>query len=162
MDKELKFRSIAFPALGTGNLKFPPEVVARCMISSIHDYVTSNPQTNVREVHAVLFPADKATQKVCLPTQSSSVFFFKLVFIEVRKTFRDSALLLRSMAPLLGLGQDLQQPRHQLWDRKHQRIKQQVKYLHFSFSYDPLSALLAKPPFFSEYATISRNRSLWY
>ena len=39
----LKLTSIAFPALGTGNLKYPPLVTAEIMIKATIEYMTSNP-----------------------------------------------------------------------------------------------------------------------
>lgn len=58
-----KFSSIAFPALGTGALWFPADVVANLFFSVIRTYERNNPGTNLQLVHLVLWERDKAVIK---------------------------------------------------------------------------------------------------
>ena len=51
----LKATSVAFPALGTGNLGFPEKVVAEVMVRTISSYLRQNPSTTVKKVLLVVF-----------------------------------------------------------------------------------------------------------
>ena len=51
----LKATSVAFPALGTGNLGFPEDVVAKVMVKTITSYLQHNPSTTVKKVLLVIF-----------------------------------------------------------------------------------------------------------
>ena len=51
----LKATSVAFPALGTGNLTFPEDVVAEVMVRTISGYLQQNPGTTVKKVLLVIF-----------------------------------------------------------------------------------------------------------
>ena len=51
----LKATSVAFPALGTGNLGFPEKVVAEVMVNAISSYLRQNPSTTVKKVLLVIF-----------------------------------------------------------------------------------------------------------
>ena len=55
---KLGCRSIAFPAIGTGRLKYPPEIVASSMFLAITEFSDEFPETSIEEVIFVLFPAD--------------------------------------------------------------------------------------------------------
>ena len=56
---ELKASVIAFPALGTGNLNYPVNVVANIMINTIDDYFKANiSTTNIAKVKLVVYPKD--------------------------------------------------------------------------------------------------------
>lgn len=67
--------SIAFPALGTGNLSYPEQNVAKCMIEAVIEYIEKNPQSSVTDVKIVVFHRDRKTQAV------SSIFIFGCVLI---------------------------------------------------------------------------------
>lgn len=56
--EELRIRSIAFPAFGTGVGGFPPADSARAMIESALAFVRSRSRLSVREVIFVLFSDD--------------------------------------------------------------------------------------------------------
>lgn len=60
------FVSIAFPALGTGNLGYPKDVVARNMLSCVERFSTSNPGTSVCDVRFVVYERDMNTIQVGL------------------------------------------------------------------------------------------------
>lgn len=59
--------SVAFPAMGTGNLGYPRETVAKEMFSIVHNFGSSNPNTTICDVYFVLYDRDTDTVKVGLP-----------------------------------------------------------------------------------------------
>ena len=63
-------KSIAFPAIGTGQLGFPRDTVAKEMFSAIGKFENKNPSSSVKEVKLVVYHKDYGTVKVK---------FFKLV-----------------------------------------------------------------------------------
>jgi len=52
--------SVVFPAIGTGNLGFPKDVVARIMLTEFQEFNA----TNVREVTVIVHPSDKESIQV--------------------------------------------------------------------------------------------------
>ncbi|XP_052226217.1 protein mono-ADP-ribosyltransferase PARP14-like isoform X1 [Dreissena polymorpha] len=54
---------IAFPAIGTGNLGYPKEVVAREMLTAISEFATKHPQSCIKNVDFILYPQDEGTIK---------------------------------------------------------------------------------------------------
>ena len=58
------FKSIALPAMGTGNLGFPRDVVAETMFNSVIEFSKKNPGTSVKDVRFVLYDKDQPTIKV--------------------------------------------------------------------------------------------------
>ena len=52
---QLKTSSVAFPALGTGGLKFPPDVAARILIQGAFQYLQKNPRTSVKKIIIVIY-----------------------------------------------------------------------------------------------------------
>ncbi|XP_052261005.1 protein mono-ADP-ribosyltransferase PARP14-like isoform X1 [Dreissena polymorpha] len=54
---------IAFPAIGTGNLGYPKEVVAREMLTAISEFATKHPQSCIQNVDFILYPQDEGTIK---------------------------------------------------------------------------------------------------
>ena len=55
------FNSVALPAMGTGNLHFPRDVVAEIMFNSVIEFSEANPATSVNEVRFVLYEKDLFT-----------------------------------------------------------------------------------------------------
>ena len=51
----LKATSVAYPALGTGALKFPPDVTARILVRAVHQYLQGNPNTSITKVIFVIY-----------------------------------------------------------------------------------------------------------
>ncbi|XP_054556489.1 protein mono-ADP-ribosyltransferase PARP14 isoform X2 [Talpa occidentalis] len=51
-------KSIAFPAIGTGNLGFPKPVFAKLIISEVFKFSSNNQATTLQEVHFLLHPQD--------------------------------------------------------------------------------------------------------
>ncbi len=52
--------SISFPAIGTGNLGFPKDLVARIMLTEVHKCNF----TNLQEVTVIVHPTDKESIEV--------------------------------------------------------------------------------------------------
>lgn len=57
--------SIAFPALGTGTLKYPVDLVAKSMYKCVEDFTLQNPNSRITEVLFVLYDKDYEAVKVC-------------------------------------------------------------------------------------------------
>ncbi|KAL5021121.1 hypothetical protein ScPMuIL_000276, partial [Solemya velum] len=55
--------SISFPALGTGNLGYPRDVVAREMFNFVSKFVSKNSGSSLQKVKFVVYPGDTATVK---------------------------------------------------------------------------------------------------
>ncbi|XP_065935359.1 uncharacterized protein [Magallana gigas] len=53
------YKSIAFPALGTGKLGYPYNPVARTMTNLIHAYGKKNPQTKIERVYFFLYDEEE-------------------------------------------------------------------------------------------------------
>ena len=66
--------SVAFPALGTGVLGFPPDFVASLLFETIQDYESYNPETGIRSVLLVVYQDDIQTVQV---NSYNSVEFLK-------------------------------------------------------------------------------------
>ena len=62
-DRE-RHTSIALPVLGTGNLGYPAQEVARCMINTTMEYIGDNSYSTIRDVKIVIYTADRQTQSV--------------------------------------------------------------------------------------------------
>ena len=60
-------QSIAFPALGTGNLSYPGDAVSKAMIESVIEYVQKNSNSSIKKVKIVIFHGDRIVQQVLLP-----------------------------------------------------------------------------------------------
>lgn len=58
------YTSIAFPALGTGSLGFPRDIVAREMFSSVQEFARDSPTSSVSDVRFVVYGGDSGTIKV--------------------------------------------------------------------------------------------------
>ncbi|XP_040214268.1 protein mono-ADP-ribosyltransferase PARP14-like isoform X2 [Rana temporaria] len=58
-----QWTSISFPAIGTGNLGFPKDLVAFVMFDEIFQFSSKNKVQNLQEVHLVLHPSDRDTIK---------------------------------------------------------------------------------------------------
>ena len=51
----LKASSVAFPALGTGNLGFPPDVATKIIVQAAHHYLQENPNSLLKKVVFVIY-----------------------------------------------------------------------------------------------------------
>uniref|UniRef100_A0A3Q3GMV8 Poly [ADP-ribose] polymerase n=1 Tax=Labrus bergylta TaxID=56723 RepID=A0A3Q3GMV8_9LABR len=59
--EKLKMTSLSFPAIGTGNLSFPKDVVSRVLLKEIHNFSSSTSPRHLREVAIVVHPSDRQT-----------------------------------------------------------------------------------------------------
>ncbi|KTG46693.1 hypothetical protein cypCar_00039653 [Cyprinus carpio] len=66
-----RMASVVFPAIGTGNLGFPKDLVARIMLTEVQEFKP----TNLREVTVVVHPSDKESIELCESRQITSVAF---------------------------------------------------------------------------------------
>ncbi|KAJ8316973.1 hypothetical protein KUTeg_004877 [Tegillarca granosa] len=57
------YSTIAFPALGTGNLGFPRDIVAKEMFQCVTDFSIGHPRCNITEVRFVVYDKDIACVK---------------------------------------------------------------------------------------------------
>ncbi|KAI4893217.1 hypothetical protein NFI96_030863 [Prochilodus magdalenae] len=55
--------SISFPAIGTGNLGFPKDVVSSTLLRGIHDFSSRDRPRSVKEVTVIVHPSDQETVK---------------------------------------------------------------------------------------------------
>lgn len=60
------FKTIAFPALGTGILRYPPEIVAAAMFEGVERFRAEFRETSLEEVQFVVFHGDKVVMEVHL------------------------------------------------------------------------------------------------
>ncbi|NXV71204.1 PAR14 polymerase, partial [Atlantisia rogersi] len=58
MAEELSFKSITFPAIGTGNLGFPKSLVATLLFDKVLEFSSKNRVNFLKEVHFLLHPND--------------------------------------------------------------------------------------------------------
>ncbi|XP_034396584.1 protein mono-ADP-ribosyltransferase PARP14-like [Cyclopterus lumpus] len=62
--ESLRMASLSFPAIGTGNLRFPRDVVSRVLLQEIHAYSRRRAPRHLREVAVVVHPSDGRTVDV--------------------------------------------------------------------------------------------------
>ena len=68
--------SIAFPVLGTGNLGYPADKVAKTMLGAIDQFQKDTPTTSLRNASVVVYQADKKNVQVGHCSFSLDVSFF--------------------------------------------------------------------------------------
>ena len=51
----LRVSSIAFPSIGTGNLRYPDDVVAKCIVDEVITFLSSHQSTSLKVVHLVIY-----------------------------------------------------------------------------------------------------------
>ena len=61
---KLKLGSIGFPALGTGNLSYPADLVASTLYAAALDYGRQHPDTIISDIFFILHKKDKALTQV--------------------------------------------------------------------------------------------------
>ncbi|XP_033756244.1 uncharacterized protein LOC117338989 [Pecten maximus] len=61
--EERKYKTISFPALGTGNLGYPRDKVAHTMFDTVNNYFEERPDSYIECVNFVVYPKDKGTIK---------------------------------------------------------------------------------------------------
>ena len=101
----LKASSVAFPALGTGVLGFPPDVAARIMVQGTHQYLQQRSVTSVKKVIFVIFQDavfDAFQREVASLTSVSAIFTgpVKTQSVPQVLSMPSSAVSQKYMAPL--------------------------------------------------------------
>ncbi|XP_033729454.1 uncharacterized protein LOC117318598 isoform X2 [Pecten maximus] len=61
--EERKYKTISFPALGTGILGYPRDKVAHTMFDTVNNYFQERPDSYIECVNFVVYPRDKGTIK---------------------------------------------------------------------------------------------------
>ncbi|KAF6038116.1 PARP15 [Bugula neritina] len=61
--KDNSARSIAFPAIGTGLLRFPPDVVAKSFVRAAAKFAKDNEDTTVERIIMIVYDKDSVTQQ---------------------------------------------------------------------------------------------------
>lgn len=59
-------KSLSFPAIGTGVLNFPREVVSRVLLREVHNHSRTKTPLHLVEVFIVVHPSDSKTENVSL------------------------------------------------------------------------------------------------
>lgn len=77
-----QFSTIAIPALGTGNLGFPRDVVARTILTTVSRFPQKFPNTSLKEVRVVLFK-DPETMRVDVTTFSKERIMTMMTMIMI-------------------------------------------------------------------------------
>ena len=67
------FISITFPAIGTGNLKFPKDLIAQLMLDEIIKFSKKIQPKFLKKVVIILHPGDAATVQVNKEKRNNSV-----------------------------------------------------------------------------------------
>lgn len=69
-----KMTSLSFPAIGTGNLGFPRDLVSRVLLREIHSFSQNKNPRHLREVVIVVHPSDSQTVDVSFHFVEDGVF----------------------------------------------------------------------------------------
>ena len=67
------YMSIAFPALGAGNLGYPRDVIAREMFSCVDEFAENYPTSSIADVRFVVYSGDSNSVKVI---ENQFIFFY--------------------------------------------------------------------------------------
>ncbi|XP_036953428.1 protein mono-ADP-ribosyltransferase PARP14-like isoform X1 [Acanthopagrus latus] len=111
--EQRKMASLSFPAIGTGNLSFPRDVVSRVLLQEIHSYSRRRTPRHLREVAIVVHPSDsqtvdRFTREFSGPTgqrveQEEPEFNEPTVVQSVRQPQQNSASFGQVLSPTLGV-----------------------------------------------------------
>ena len=89
---ELKASVIAFPALGTGNLKYPARVVADIMINTIADYIRANKSTtHIKTIKLVIYAKDDY-QEFCKVYANVKLLADKTEYVDTYSLSKSSSI----------------------------------------------------------------------
>ena len=58
--EELRMSSIAFPVIGTGNLKFPPNEASRIILEEVFSFCETNASSSLKDIRFVVYQQDQA------------------------------------------------------------------------------------------------------
>ena len=62
--EKLAVLSIAFPAIGTGLLRYPPEDTAKCFYDAAVEFARKHPKGCLKMIKLVVYTEDSFTKKV--------------------------------------------------------------------------------------------------
>lgn len=62
--EKLQMRSLCFPAIGAGTLKFPRDLVSRVLLREVNAYSSKKNPRHLAKVVVVVHPSDTQTQDV--------------------------------------------------------------------------------------------------
>lgn len=62
--EKLHMQSLSFPAIGTGNLNFPRDLVCKTLLTEIHKFSSRRAPRHLKEVFIVVHPSDAQTADV--------------------------------------------------------------------------------------------------
>lgn len=62
--ERLKVKSVSFPAIGTGALNYPKELVSRVLLTAVQSYSRKKTPLHLGEVFIVVHPKDSRTENV--------------------------------------------------------------------------------------------------
>lgn len=62
--EKLHMQSLSFPAIGTGNLNFPRDLVCMTLLKEIHRFSSRRASRHLKEVFIVVHPTDAQTADV--------------------------------------------------------------------------------------------------
>ena len=63
---DLNAISIAFPAIGTGILEYPSDVVAKCFLLAFTEFAKGNTDGSLKRIKLVVYTEDSSTKEVRL------------------------------------------------------------------------------------------------
>lgn len=69
-----EYKSIAFPAIGTGNLGFPKYDVAQIMMDAVENFAKQNPSKNLN-IYFVVYPKDDEMMRVIERFTTQIIFY---------------------------------------------------------------------------------------
>ena len=79
-----KFVSIAFPAIGTGKLKFPRPKVAGIFFSEVRCFFMAHPQSPINDVRFVAYHKDQSTVNAFLGLSCPFILYCVLACLATR------------------------------------------------------------------------------
>ena len=74
MASESGYSSMAIPALGTGQLKYPPEDVIAAIVTAVSCFLSLSDASSLREITLVVHSEDTKSVKVRIVTSQILVF----------------------------------------------------------------------------------------
>ena len=80
MEKD-KFRSIAIPAIGTGNLHYPCGEVARICFEEVTRYLTDHPFSIINDIRFVVFGGNQPAVNAFLGLLRLPFQMIKMIFV---------------------------------------------------------------------------------
>ena len=87
------YATVALPALGTGNLGYPHNIVAQTMLGAVDRFLQTNPSTSLKEVRIVVYHTDKKCLQVTDSGTLSCVSFLSLMMLRAHMVTEHSCVI---------------------------------------------------------------------